>query len=48
MIRHVRMAAPELLPPGRFPALDRLSERSEERPEFQATYPADYVLPRSE
>jgi len=48
MIRHVRMADSELLPPGRYPALDALSERCEARPEFQATCPADYVLPRSE
>ena len=45
MIRYVRMADPELLPPGRHAALDALSERSEVRPEFQATRPADYVLP---
>lgn len=48
MIRHVRMADPELLPLGRYPALDALSERCEARPEFQVTYPADYVLPRGE
>lgn len=48
MIRHVRMADPELLPPGRYPALDTLSERCEVRAEFRATYPADYVLPRCE
>jgi glutathione S-transferase len=45
MIRYVRMADPELLPPGRYPALDALSERCEARPEFQATWPADYILP---
>jgi glutathione S-transferase len=45
MIRYVRMADPELLPPGRYPTLDALSECCEARPEFQATWPADYVLP---
>jgi glutathione S-transferase len=47
-IRYVRMADPELIPPGRYPALDSLSARAEARPEFQATYPADYAVPRSE
>jgi glutathione S-transferase len=47
MIRHVRMADPEILPPGRHPALDALAERCEARPEFQASWPAEYVLPRS-
>jgi glutathione S-transferase len=45
MIRYVRMADPELLPPGRYPALDAVSRRCEGLPAFQATYPADYVLP---
>jgi glutathione S-transferase len=48
MIRYVRMVDPALLPPRRYPALDALSERCEARPEFQATYPADYVLPRGD
>ena len=48
MIRYVRMADPELLPPGRHPALDGLSERCETLPEFRATWPADYLLPRSD
>jgi glutathione S-transferase len=48
MIRYVRMADRALLPPGRYPALDAFSERCEARPEFQATYPADYVLPRGD
>jgi glutathione S-transferase len=46
MIRYVRMADPELLPEGRYPALDRLSARCEARPEFQATYPAEYAVPK--
>ncbi|MBI1773754.1 MAG: glutathione S-transferase [Proteobacteria bacterium] len=48
MIRYVRMADPELMPEGRYPGLDALSRRLEAKPEFQATYPADYVVPRGE
>lgn len=47
-LRYVRLVDPELLPSGRHPALDALSARCESRPEFQATYPADYVVPRGE
>jgi glutathione S-transferase len=47
MIRYVRMADPDLLPPGRFPALDALSARCEALPAFRATWPAEYVLPRN-
>lgn len=47
MIRYIRMADTGLLPPRRFPALDVLSARCEARPEFQATYPAEYAVPRS-
>jgi hypothetical protein len=47
MIRYVRMADPELLQPGRFPTLDALSDRCEALPAFQATWPADYVLPQN-
>ncbi len=46
MIRYVQMADPELLPAGRYPSLDALSQRCEARPEFRATYPAEAVLPR--
>jgi glutathione S-transferase len=46
LLRYVRMTDPDLLPPGRYPALDALHARLEERPEFQATNPADYVVPR--
>jgi glutathione S-transferase len=45
MLRYVAMADPDLLPPGRFPALDALSARCEALPAFQATWPAAYVLP---
>ncbi len=37
MLRYVAMADPELLPPGRHPTLEALSERCEALPEFQAT-----------
>jgi glutathione S-transferase len=47
MIRYVRMADPDALPPGRHPSLDALSERCEALPAFQATFPAEYVLPRN-
>jgi glutathione S-transferase len=45
MIGYVRLADPELLPPGRFPALDAVSRRCEVLPAFQATYPAEYYVP---
>ena len=48
MIRYVRMSDPELLPPGRHPGLDALSDRLEARPEFRATFPAEYAIPRGE
>jgi hypothetical protein len=46
MIRYVLIADPDLLPPGRHPALDALSERCEATPAFEATWPAAYVLPK--
>lgn len=45
MIRYIRLADPDLLPPGRHPSLDGLSRRCEALAAFQATYPADYVVP---
>jgi glutathione S-transferase len=48
VVRYVRMTDSALLPPGRYPSLDALSERCEARPEFKATYPADYAVPRSD
>ena len=45
MMRYVRLAVPELLPRGRYPALDAVSDRCEALPAFKATYPADYVVP---
>jgi len=48
MIRYVQMADPELMPAGRDPSLDALSQRCEARPEFRATYPVEAVLPKGE
>ena len=45
-IRYVRLVDAEQMPAGRYPTLDALSNRCEARPEFKATYPADYVVPQ--
>ncbi len=45
MVRYVRLADPGLLPAGRHPALDALSQRREALPPFQKTNPAKYALP---
>lgn len=47
MMRYVRLAVPDLLPSGRYPALDLVSDRCEALPAFQATWPADYTVPAS-
>jgi glutathione S-transferase len=47
MLRYLRIAVPELLPERRYPSLDVLSESCEARPEFSATCPADYAVPRN-
>jgi glutathione S-transferase len=47
MIRYVRLADPDLMLPGRYPVLDEVSARCEALPAFQATWPADYVVPTS-
>ncbi len=47
MIRYVRMTDPDLMPGGRYPGLDALSAQCEARPEFVATCPAEYAVPRS-
>lgn len=47
LIRYLGIAGPELIPPGRHPTLDALSQRCEARPEFQATNPAAYAVPRN-
>ena len=46
MVRYLQMADPDLLAPSRHSALLEVSARCEARPEFQATYPAEYALPR--
>jgi glutathione S-transferase len=48
LVRHLRLADPSLFPPGRYPALEALSQRCEAMPEFKATFPADYAVPRSD
>jgi glutathione S-transferase len=48
MIRWSRIAAPDFIPPGRYPALDALSDRCEAMAEFKATNPADYSVPRND
>jgi len=48
MIRYVRMTDPDLIPTGQYPALDALSDRCEARPEFQATNPTEYAVPRND
>ena len=47
MLRYLQMTDAELLPRGRYPALEALSARCEARPEFRATYPPDVVYPKS-
>ena len=47
-IRYARLVDAEQLPDWRYPALDALSARCEARPEFKATYPADYVVPKGQ
>jgi glutathione S-transferase len=48
MITYVRMTDPDLIPPERYPALDALSAHCEARPEFQATRPTEYAVPRND
>ncbi|HET6237807.1 MAG TPA: glutathione S-transferase N-terminal domain-containing protein [Acetobacteraceae bacterium] len=48
MIHYVRISDPDLLPPGRYPALDALSAHCEPLREFKATYPAEYAVPRND
>ncbi len=47
MLRYVQLADSSLLPPGRFPTLDALATRCEALPAFQATWPAEYDVPRN-
>jgi glutathione S-transferase len=48
MIRYTRLADPDLLPRGRYPALDAMSDRCEALPSFKATWPADYAVPSTD
>jgi glutathione S-transferase len=48
VLRWLQIGIPEMIPPGRYPALDALAARCEARPEFAATFPADYSVPRSD
>ena len=45
MIRYLQIADRELMPVGRYPALEVLSARCEAREEFKATYPGEYAVP---
>ena len=45
MIRYVRQADPDLMPSGRYPFLEALSQRCEAHQAFRATWPAEYVVP---
>jgi len=47
MLRFVHMTDPELLPAGRYPALEALAERCEGRPEFRATCRPTTCSPRA-
>jgi glutathione S-transferase len=47
MIRYLRIADPDLMPPDRYPALDALAARCEARPEFVATYPDAWAVPHN-
>ena len=48
VLDYVRVTAPELLPPGRYPVLDALLDRLRACPEFAATSFSDYAVPRGE
>jgi glutathione S-transferase len=48
LLSYVRMADPELMPPGRYPSLDALAARCDARPEFVATAVTAYAVPRGE
>jgi len=48
MLRYLQIAVPDLLPASRYPALTALSARCEQRPEFIATCPGEYAVPRGD
>jgi glutathione S-transferase len=45
---YLLLTAPQIVPAGRYPALDTLIRRLRARPEFQATSFTDYAVPRAE
>ncbi|HKU99903.1 MAG TPA: glutathione S-transferase family protein [Vineibacter sp.] len=48
MLFYLQMRAPDVFPPGRYPALQAFSDRCEREPAFQETRPApDEVMPSS-
>lgn len=47
-VDYVRVTAPELIPDGRYPALDTLWKRLAALPEFRATGFSDYKVPRAD
>lgn len=46
MLRYVRMTDADLAPQGKYPRLDALANRLEQRPAFIATFPPDVVYPK--
>ncbi len=46
LVGWLALADPSYLPPGRYPTLSALAEHWERQPEFAATRPADYAIPR--
>lgn len=44
----LRIADPSFLPAGRYPGLEALAARCEARPEFAATRPGSYAIPRAD
>jgi glutathione S-transferase len=45
---YIHLTAPELVPTGRYPALDGLMRRLRAHPEFQATAWTSYAVPRAD
>jgi glutathione S-transferase len=48
VVRWLQIADPEVLASGAYPALAALSDRLEQRPEFIATNPPNYSVPRND
>ncbi|HTQ13509.1 MAG TPA: glutathione S-transferase family protein [Rhizomicrobium sp.] len=47
-VDYIAVTAPDLMPAGRYPTLDRLLARLRERPEFRATSWTSYAVPRAD